>query len=266
VSLPSYVAARHTDDPGPDRRGRTESFTFHSDRLDNDRNVTVYVPPAYDDGAGRPYPLLVVQEGPAWLEKGLLTNTLDNLVGRRIAPVVVAFVDPVDAWWLEAGGSQTATFVDVLAEELVPELARRYRVSDRSADRAIHGSRDYGLTAVYAGIGRPDVFGKVAVQSVGLRNGAQAELLEMIRSRPQQAVELYVDWNLYEARSVDQDFDFGADSRTLLEALVEAGYSCSGGRARDSHGWSGWRSRTDRFLEQFFPRRGGDPPPAAGGR
>lgn len=252
VLMPGYVEPRHIAEPPAEGRGRLETFTLSGPGLEPPRQIRVYVP----HGTGtQPLPLLVVQQGPSWIEKGLLVNTLDNLIGREIAPVLVAFVDTIDAWWLEAGGSRTAEFVQMLAERLVPELERRYPLRSTPAARAILGTEDYALTAVYAALVRPDVFGKAAAQSAALRNGAQDALFERLGAAAGRSnLEFYVDWNLYELRSADHGFDFGKDSRTLAEALRSAGYPCAGGEMADAHGWSGWRARSDRILKAFFPK------------
>ena len=95
----------------------------------------------YDRDAEKKYPLLIVHDGVKWIEKGLLANTLDNLIGTSVAPVVVAFLDTIDDWWLEAGGSETRPFVDMLADELVPALEGKYRLQTSPHGRAVLGAQ-----------------------------------------------------------------------------------------------------------------------------
>ena len=234
------------------RRGTLEEITFKSESLDNERKVTVYLPPGYAED-DRVYPLLVVHQGQDWLDKGLMANSLDNLIGNRVAPVVVAFVNPIDEWWLEGGGSGTADYVGMLAEEFVPFLEQRYRLIDEAGARALMGTTYFGVTAAYGALEHPDVFGKVAVQSTALGLGAQEGMMELIHAGAGRGVQLYVDWNRYERRSVDTDVDIGQDNATLARALEQNGYEFTGGEVLDSFGWGSWRSRTDTILETFFP-------------
>ncbi|MHC4990106.1 MAG: outer membrane protein assembly factor BamB family protein, partial [Planctomycetota bacterium] len=252
VVLAGYERPRHTNEPaGP--RGTLETLTIRDDAFDRDRAVQVYLPHAYQSDPDRAFPLLVVPDGPSWIEKGLLVNTLDNLCGRSVAPVVVAFVESIDAWWLEAGGSQTGDYADWLAGVLVPQLEQRYRLQTLPTARALLAVRDHGLTAAFTSLRHPEVFAKVAVQSVALQNGAQGELMRLVARQPPAPIEFYVDWNLYEARSVDQGYDIAADTRSLAAALEQSGYSYVGGVARDAHGWASWRARSNRILTLFFP-------------
>jgi enterochelin esterase family protein len=259
VLLAGYQAPGHIADPDPESKGRLETFELQSEKLEAPRRVTVYLPRAYDAETQRRFPLLVVTDGSSWIEKGLLTNTLDNLIGRSVAPLVVALVDPIDMFWLEAGGSRTPVIAGVLADELVPELERRYRIEPAARARAIMGSRDYGLTAAYTAMKHPEVFGNAAVQSIGLQNGTQGELLRLLE-RPQRVpVRFYLDWNLYEFRAVVEGWDYGADSRAFAAALRKNGYAYTGGEVADAHGWGSWRARSDRILETFFPLAGAGP-------
>jgi len=226
-------------------------MTFKSEALGNERELVVYLPPGYGD-AEQAYPLLVVHRGKAWLEKGLMANSLDNLIGNGVAPVVVAFVEPIGEWWLEAGGTGTADYIDMLAGELVPFLESKYRLIGDPAARTLMGTRYFGVTVAYAALAHPDVFGNVAIQTAALGLGSDDAVMALLAGE-KKPVRFYLDWNRYESRSVDSDIDFGGDSRRLGTALEQAGYEVAGGEVLDSYGWGSWRARTDRILITFFP-------------
>ncbi|MEE8147582.1 MAG: PQQ-binding-like beta-propeller repeat protein, partial [Longimicrobiales bacterium] len=90
--MPGWVEPTHLQEPTGDG-GRIESFELESDILDNRRDVKVYLPPGYPSGEDA-YPLIVVVDGLAVLEHGLMDRSLDNLISRSVAPLVVAFVGP----------------------------------------------------------------------------------------------------------------------------------------------------------------------------
>jgi enterochelin esterase-like enzyme/outer membrane protein assembly factor BamB len=240
------------EDAAEGRRGRLETFAFESEKRGGEREVTVYLPRGYDDGERR-YPLLVVQQGQDWLERGALANTLDNLIGERVAPLVVAFIEPSGDWWVEGGGSATDPYVDMLADELVPRLAEKYRLEEAPSSRALLGRTYFGATAAYAALKHPDVFGKAALYSPSMGLGVHDALVELLRSGAGRDVKLYVDWNRYDYRNVDSDIDFKRESRELVAALEAGGYEYSGGEQLDSFGWGGWRARADDVLVEFFP-------------
>jgi len=252
VITPGYEPATHQREPTGEERGRLERFEFASDSLGNTREVQVYLPHGYDAGT-EAYPLLIVHQGDEWLERGLMANSLDNLIGKSVRPLVVAFVPPISEWWYEAGGTGTEEYLAALATELVPMLAQRYRLSDRAGERALMGTEGFGLTAAYGTLLYPEVFGKAAIQSVALGDRARHAFFELLDQGPRRAVRFYVDWNPYEAKSPDAGLDLAADSERLVRALKAKGYHVDGGEALDSHGWGSWRSRSDELLVCLFP-------------
>jgi len=254
VLTPGHERAAHLDEPtGP--RGRLDSFQFKSEQLENERQIQVYLPPGYDlDGQQESsYPVLLVHYGPDWIEKGLMLNSLDNLIGKTVRPVVVVFIAPLEEWWFEAGGSHTEEYVAMLATELVPELEARYRLSSSPADRGLAGIRGFGLSAAYGVVAHPDVFGKAAVQSASLEDVTRHALFARLDASPPGDALFYVDWNRYESFDADSGYDFGAYAATLTSALTAAGCRVTGGEALDGHGWGSWRSRTDDVLVALFP-------------
>ena len=68
-AMPGWVRPAHLDEPTGER-GRIESFKFTSGTLvtsrgiplEQEREIKIYLPPAYDEGQER-YPLLVVNNG-----------------------------------------------------------------------------------------------------------------------------------------------------------------------------------------------------------
>jgi enterochelin esterase-like enzyme len=252
VVMPGYDSATHLREP-EGARGRIETYEFESVALGNKRSIKVYLPVGYGDSEAE-YPLLIVHRGPEWLEKGKMTHSLDNLIGTRVQPVVVAFVPPGPIWWSEGTGTGTDKYLAMLVEEFVPDIERRYRLSSRPQDRALIGANWFGLTAAYGVILFPDVFGKAGVQSAGLGEEISVhDFFERLHSRPANDAVFYVDWNRYEMRVPDQSWDQRADGRRLSSELRKQGYKVLGGEALDTHGWTSWRARTDDLLVALFP-------------
>ena len=240
-------------EPPAGAKGRIDTFTIKSEALGADKEIKVWVPPGYDEGQ-RPYPLLVVNDSASWLDKGMLATALDNLVGSRVAPVVVAFVPAGRQWWFETGGSRTDDYARMLAQELVPELEKRYRLIANRDSRALLGTRFYAFSSVYTAVAYPDVFGKAALQSPFLGIGHLDELEAKIASRKDPSPRFYLDWNKYDERNIDRGWNFAQDSRQLSDELRQGGYAVDGGEVLDSYGWGAWRGRIDRALVAMFPQ------------
>ncbi len=233
-------------------RGRIDTFKIKSEALGAEKEIKVWVPPGYD-GTDRSYPLLLVNDGTAWLDRGLLATALDNLVGTRVAPVIVAFVPASRQWWFEAGGSRTDDYARMLATELVPDLEKRYRLVAKPEARAVLGTGFYGFSTAYTTLDHPDVFGKAAIQSVYMGLGHADDLTAKIQAHAGASSRIYLDWNRYDQRNIDRGWNFARDSSDLSQLLRTSGYKVDGGEVVDSYGWGGWRGRIDRVLVALFP-------------
>jgi enterochelin esterase family protein len=240
---------------GGDHPGRIDSFAHASEILGNEREVHVYLPAGYDGGERR-FPLLVVNDGKDWLSDAHLANTLDHLIGRSVAPVVVAFVElPQAAARQEFGGDKSADYVRMLAEELVPLLDEKYRTVAEPGSRAIMGVGAGALMATWSAVARPDVFGMAAGCSYYLANPEAPALAEAIAgSSGAEKPRSWIAWNRYEIRRAEWNVDLGRDSRRVAEMLESQGFAVEAREALDSAGWGSWRVRAAEFLKEMFPK------------
>jgi outer membrane protein assembly factor BamB len=256
VLTPAYVPAAHVNAYHGDSPGTLETFQHKSEILESEREIAVYLPSGYTGGDDA-YPLLIVTEGDEWLQYGNMTNSLNNLIGSTVAPVVVAFVgnnsNPQEAR-AELNGAKVADYVRMLTDELVPYLQERYRVVDDDAARAVMGYGSGGQAAARAALVRPDVFGKSAVQSAYLPDQPGEELLELAGEKTSSEIRFLVYWNRYELAREEFGFDLAVDSRNLAEALKTGGHDVAGGEVLDAAGWGSWRARLSQILEDFYPK------------
>ncbi len=254
VVTEGYELSTHPEKP-QGARGRLEAFKLPSKHLGEEKEIQVWLPPGYgsDDLTATIYPLLVVNNATEWLEAGQLVNSLDNLTGKDLPPVVVAFVPKTRAWWIESGGSSTESYARMLAEELVPELRKRYTLSTEPSSTALLGTRYFALTSAFTALRYPEVFGKVALQSPNLALGARDTVHEMIRTRRGASISIYLDWDRFGELNLDRGLDTRSEAQELASLLDNHGYSWSGGEIFDSAGWGAWRNRSHRILSSLFP-------------
>jgi enterochelin esterase-like enzyme len=139
------------------------------------RSFWVYVPAQYD--ATEPASLIVFQDGEGCLDplddlRGAIV--LDNLIHRGDLPVTIAvFVNPgvlVDEGAPEGGRNRQRNaeydafddrYVTFLAEEIIPEVTRRWSVTDDPDRWCICGFSSGGNCALTTGWLRPDLFRRV---------------------------------------------------------------------------------------------------------
>ena len=170
------------------------------------RRVWLYAPPDYDRYPARHYPVLYVQDGQNVFDQVTsfsgewgLDETLDALHQADPARgncLVVAVdnsgphrLDEYSAWPNARArdgrrvGGQGAQYVSFLADTLKPYIDQHFRTLPDAAHTGILGSSMGGLLALYAGLARPDVFGRVGVFSPALWF-AQAELPAFLARHP----------------------------------------------------------------------------------
>ncbi|MEM9596021.1 MAG: PQQ-binding-like beta-propeller repeat protein [Acidobacteriota bacterium] len=221
--------------------GRMEKLTWKSERLDNERDVQVYLPPGYDEGRGR-YPLLVVYNGGEALSRGEMDKSLDNLIGQTVAPLIAAFVP--DANWREFAGSMTTEFAHAHVEELIPLLDETFRTDARRGARAVLGPGSSSLP-LYVALHHPETFSRAAVQSY--RHGdLETELMAAASGEPHD-LELLFHWSSYDRVRERQE------AESVVAALKASGYRPTILESHDGVGWAMWQGRMAEILEALFP-------------
>lgn len=139
-----------------------------------ERDLWVYVPVQHRPA--RPAAVMVFQDGWGFADPQGHTRVpvvLDNLIARKEIPVIVAvFINPGRyppsvpgakprgnrSFEYDALGDRYARF---LAEEILPEVNRRWKITSDPAGRAVVGLSSGGICAFTVGWERPDQFGKV---------------------------------------------------------------------------------------------------------
>ncbi len=157
--------------------GKLERFEWTSQVYPGTvRDVWIYVPAQYD--GSKPAAVMVFQDGHSFIntegERAWMAPiVLDNLIAQGRMPVTIGiFVK----WGLlkahgdqhqdrynrsfeyDALGDRYATF---LIDEILPEVGKRYKLTDDPNLRGIGGSSSGGIAAFVAAWERPDVFRRV---------------------------------------------------------------------------------------------------------
>lgn len=157
---------------------------FRSRVLKATRDVTVYLPPEYEEDGERAYPLLILQDGQNLFDPETsfvrgqtwrVAETADAVIrAGEVEPVVIAGVanggekrlaefTPSRDW--KMGGGDAGRYGEMVTEELLPFLRSAYRVTRDPAQTGIGGSSLGGLVSLWLGLREPSIFGKLAVLS-----------------------------------------------------------------------------------------------------
>ena len=243
---------------------------FHSEHLEHDRDVLVWLPPGYEGVATR-YPVLYMHDGQnlfdpdTAFQKGEywhVGETASALIDAgRIEPLIVVGIYNTGAARLDEytptgdtrlGGGHADEYGRMIIEELKPLIDRTYRTKPEAASTGIGGSSLGGLVSLHLGFTHPAVFTKIAAlsPSVWWDQKAILKTIRQVRSKPR--LRLWVDMGTAEGR---KGLD---DARSLKAALVGLGFAPGmdlhyAEYEGATHSEQAWSERVGPMLEWLFP-------------
>ncbi|HJW21859.1 MAG TPA: alpha/beta hydrolase-fold protein [Candidatus Limnocylindrales bacterium] len=213
------------------------------------RRLDLYLPPI--DADRDTLPLLVVLDGPDYLDRGRLHRILDGLIrDRAMAPLAAAFVG-------NAGPSRGAEYIGAdpaltsLIEDVVPEAVDRAGLGPQGSPdgglgrAAILGSSAGGVLALHAALRRPDVFGRAICQSVAAFEDPELATIALVRYGPVSPARLWLD-------AADHEWLAGPNDR-LAALLRERGYDVTYRRQHGGHDQTSWTESLVDALPALFP-------------
>lgn len=253
------------------RPGRIEHIhAFESKILGNTRQVTIYLPPGYDERDDRRYPVLYMQDGQnlfdaerAYIpgQHWQLREAADAAIGERTAePMIIVGVDHGGIGRMDEytpvkdkkhkGGGRAGDYARMLAEELKPLIDARFRTLPDAENTAIAGSSLGGLMTLHALLTHRDVFGRGAAMSPSVWWGDRA-ILKHVDSFNGPPPRLWVDTGGREGLEALQD------ARALRDKLAAKGFNQDHFRyyedRRADHSERAWAKRVRMVLEFLFP-------------
>jgi gluconolactonase len=219
------------------------------------RNYWLYVPRQYNPA--KKTCVFIIQDGLKRADGWHAPTVLDNLIHQGQIPVQIGvFVDPGKLPAVRPGtqprdnrsfeydslGDRYARF---LIEELLPEIKKRYNLSDDPNDAAIAGSSSGGICAMNAAWERPDRFRRVfsGIGTFGALRGGDIfpVLISKYEGRP---IRVFLQDGSHNAIAWGGNGFLIAQS--MLSALTYAGYDVQ-------HEW-GDGGHDDRHGAQVLPK------------
>ena len=253
-AMPQWRTPDHLEERRDGIHGRIDSIHFESDSIEGEPILEVYLPAGYDQTGPTPYPVAYVHGARHHLTLGRMDVSLDNIIDKRVRPVIVVFIPSLLGDQYSAYvGSRRDEYARIFLDEIVPLVESTYLTATREG-RANMGTIYGGFMAFYATFTRPDIFGKLAIQSIYWDQTAEAETEALIVAGSTPAAQkIYLDWGKYDLRSPMEGNDLRKSSRSFARLLRSRGYSIVGGEVNDGTGWASWKNRTDRVFETLFP-------------
>ena len=248
-----------------------------STELGNCRDVTAYLPPAYDapENGVRTYPVLFMHDGQnVWDDHDCcfghtgweINVTLDSeIAANNVEPIVVIAAASTTGRNNEYGLDEPTMlqFISFQIDQLQPAALAHVRHDTQKL--AIAGSSLGGLVAMEAALRHPDVYGAAASLSGAFwpRMDQHTALRDEVPGFGKQALAVYVD----HGGDPSDNSDGAADTIEVRDLLVTLGWqlesspACSPGSAALCYDWApgathdelAWKARAWRFLEFLFP-------------
>jgi predicted alpha/beta superfamily hydrolase len=277
ISDPQPWSAAAPGQPAPDPGDLHPRLRLHrgfeSRYLPDKRDIVVYLPPGYDLDPGRAYPVMYMHDGQnlfdprtsfipgqTWrvreqADAAILEASVDPLIivgiyntgDRRLAEYT-----PERDWRM--GGGEAAKYGLLLTEELMPWIARRYRVRPERENTGLGGSSLGGLVTLYLGLRHAQYFGKLAVLSPSVWWNHKGILGYLNERAPEiwERPRLWLDVGDKEGRRTL------ANAEQLNRRLIANGW-LSGDTlhfervAGGTHDEASWATRVRPMLEFLFP-------------
>ena len=254
---------------------------FRSLVFRNTRFLRVWLPPGYDDpeNAGRRYPVFYLNDGqnlfePATSFNGIewqVDETSDRLIREGIVPpLIVVGLDntggdrireymphrSLQPVIMRVRGNRYPAF---LIKEVMPFVARNYRVATGPENTGLGGSSLGALIALYTAIVRPGVFGRLLLESPSLW-ASNRQAIKQSRTVKAWPERIFMAMGTAEAGRADRDRSMVDDVRELAAILRRAGMDDTRLLVKvdegATHHESAWARRFPEALSFLFgPRR-----------
>lgn len=255
---------------GTGRLERNEDF--HATKLNNERDLYVYLPPSYDLNLNKHYPVMYVQDGKGafylsdWSKETLsMHTTADELISKGLIDELIivgisnmgeqraseyAHWDGIDYGMAVHGKGEL--YEDFVIHDVMPYIESTYRVLEGRENTAIMGASLGGLVSCNIGMRHPELFSKVAMLSPYVGWGDELLIDKVLNGeyREKREIKWWMDVGHNETELKDQIFNMG-------KAMLECGYKPVDELAISvvpdgTHTESSWAERIDDILLFYY--------------
>jgi hypothetical protein len=256
VGLPSRAVA--ADEPVPPH----QTFTLESGTLKETRRINVYTPPGYDAAGATRYPVLYMPDGGLKEDFPHISTTIDTAIrAGEMRPLILVGIENTERRRDMTGPTEvakdrkiakrvggSAAFRGFIRDELMPEVRRRYRVTEETA---IIGESLAGLFIVETFFLEPKLFGTWIALSPSLWwNGEELvrKAGKRLEAQPDLSGVLYLS-------SADEEDIVSAATRLAetLRTRAPAGLKWQYEPRPDLRHDNIYRSASPQVLRKWFP-------------
>jgi len=253
---------------------------FHSNILNNDRNVIVYLPPGYDTNKSQRYAVFYMHDGQNLFDGATsfipgqewrVDETAEGLIKTgRIEPLIVVGiyntgVERVNEYTAAPDpkyktGGKADLYGRFLVEELKPFIDKTYRTKRDARHTGVGGSSLGGLISLYLGLKYPTVFTRIAIVSPAVW-WAENHIVRFAENQSHKLpLRIWLDIGTKEGRDAPEAERSVEGARLLKTTLIRKGwkdekdlkyFEAEGAE----HNEKAWAARTPEILKFLFPKK-----------
>jgi len=229
----------------PSVTGDLRLHEFQSRIFRNTRMLRVWLPPRYDqpDNSTRHYPVLYLNDGQNLFDRATaytgvewqVDETADRLIRQEvIPPLIVVGIDnaqmdrmkeylPHRSFHPAILRPQGKRYPGFLMNEVMPFVYERYRIARGPENTGLGGSSMGALISLYTVMERPEVFGRLLLESPSLFI-SNRRILKYSRRFRQWPARIFLAMGTRESGREDKDRQVVNDVRDLERILHRAGW------------------------------------------
>lgn len=228
---------------------RVESFTHHSNILNNQRDIYVYLPPDYGKDNSRNYSVIYLFDAFVYMNRVEVPVVLDNLIAeKKIEPVIAVMFDNPTGESRYKEYPLNFEFKEAIVSEFIPLIRKKYKVSTDPQKTIIGGMSYGGLAAAFFAYYHSDIFGNVLSQSGSFwrdleltdlhKNEVRNDWLpQQYLSTEKKDIAFFLDWGLQENMVL-------GSNRNFVKILDKKNYTY---RFAEFNGWHNWANTRRTF-------------------
>ena len=250
----------HADERKSTVVGTLKLIEIDSAAFGQKRTVRVWLPPAYDADSDEKFDVLYLHDGQncfdaatSFVGEWRIDETLTTLIeARTVRPVVVVGLDNGGARRINEytygphpkhGGGQAAKHATFLIEEVMPRVAKDFRVKTGPAHTFLGGSSLGGLVSLEIARRHPGTFGGVMAMSPSLWWPSPRVIDEIEKAEsPYAGTKVWLDTGTRETGDEKEDAQYVADTQRLATVLtaknVEHRFVVDDGAPHNESAWA----------------------------
>ncbi len=245
LMMPDYIEPPEIQYYPDIPHGTLHDTTLASTNLGDYRIIQVYTPPSYGSTLVDSFPVVVFNDGEAYIYRCFANNIIDYLISKkRIQPIIGVFVHPKSRWE-EFAGRDVDNYSAFIINELMPYIDNHYRTIQDPGSRAVIGLSISGLFSTRISFYNPETFSICGAQSPAYWANDK-EVVNYIINQPKRDIRFYIDWGTHE-------LPIKANALPFKDYLIALGYDVQWNEWHEGHQVTNFRAHLDNALESLFP-------------